>query len=129
MQQLRTLGKKQSEWETHGHGSAGSQQRSSEEELRQPEVAGRASVPLLSDAKHENARRFGSWDDFEEMELHSTLLIDKKGRVYWGRIGGDPFSDTDFIQKQLERMNELVRLEQGESSDPKKTTAAAAQLR
>jgi peroxiredoxin len=64
---------------------------------------------LLSDDDHGNARRFHSYDDFEEIELHSTVLIDKKGRVYWARLGGDPFGDTEFLKKQLERMNELVR--------------------
>ena len=42
------------------------------------------------------------------MELHSTILIDKQGRVYWARFGGEPFSNMDFIAKQLGRMNELV---------------------
>ena len=64
---------------------------------------------LLSDDDHVNARRFHSYDDFEDIELHSTILIDKKGRVYWARFGGDPFSDTDYLVKQLERMNELAR--------------------
>ena len=62
---------------------------------------------LLSDDKYENARRWHSYDDFEEIELHSTILIDKKGRVYWGRFGSDPFSDTDFLVQQIERMNAL----------------------
>jgi peroxiredoxin len=129
MQQLRTLGKKKSEWESMDTvllAVSSALPRKNADSLKSQ---GELPFRLLSDASHENARRFGSWDDFEEMELHSTLLIDKKGRVYWGRIGGDPFSDTDFIQKQLERMNELVRLEEGESPASKKTTAAAAQLR
>ena len=48
----------------------------------------------------------GTYDDFEEMELHSTILIDKQGRVHWARTGGDPFSDVAFLTKQLERMNQ-----------------------
>jgi peroxiredoxin/tetratricopeptide (TPR) repeat protein len=63
---------------------------------------------LLSDPDHANARRFHSYDDFEDIELHSTILIDKKGRVYWARFGGDPFSDMAFLVKQVERMNELA---------------------
>ena len=55
-----------------------------------------------------NARRFRSYDDFEEIELHSTTLIDKEGRVYWARFGGDPFTDLTFLEKQLKRMNESV---------------------
>ncbi len=62
---------------------------------------------ILSDEKYENARRFHSYDDFEDIELHSTILIDTKGRVFWARVGGDPFSDTVFLIKELEHMNEL----------------------
>jgi peroxiredoxin/tetratricopeptide (TPR) repeat protein len=63
------------------------------------------SVQLLSDHDHANARRFTSYDDFEEMELHSTILIDTKGRVHWKRTGGDPFTDLDFLLQSLKRMN------------------------
>jgi peroxiredoxin len=61
---------------------------------------------LLSDATLANAKRFKSYDDFEEMPIHSTLLIDRQGRIHWGRHGGDPFDDVKFLQAQLRRMNE-----------------------
>jgi peroxiredoxin len=64
---------------------------------------------LLSDEKYANARRFHSYDDFEEMELHSTILIDKQGRVRWARNGGEPFGDMAFLTKQLEEMNKETR--------------------
>jgi peroxiredoxin len=67
------------------------------------------SILLLTDTDHVNARRFHSYDDFEDLELHSTSLIDKRGRVYWARYGGEPFSNLDFLSKQLDRMNELVK--------------------
>jgi hypothetical protein len=76
---------------------------------------GELPIRLLSDNHFANAHRFHSYDDFEGMELHSTILIDKKGRVYWARVGGDPFSDTAFLMKQLERMNEAT---ERSSSDP-----------
>ena len=69
---------------------------------------GNLPVELLSDDNHANSHRFQSYDDFEDIELHSTILIDKLGRVYWGRNGGDPFSDMTFLVKQLERMNDSV---------------------
>jgi peroxiredoxin len=63
-------------------------------------------VRVLSDsATHENARRFKSYDDFEDLELHSTILIDKRGRVHWARFGGDPFDDVDFLLGEIKRMN------------------------
>ena len=52
---------------------------------------GSLPIRLLSDQQYDNARRFHSYDDFEEAELHSTILIDRKGRVHWARNGGDPF--------------------------------------
>ncbi len=65
-------------------------------------------VEILSDDNHINAHRFHSYDDFEDMELHSTILIDKMGRVYWARNGGEPFDDMAFLVKQLEAMNASV---------------------
>jgi len=63
-------------------------------------------VRVLSDTStHDNARRFKSYDDFEDLELHSTILVDKKGRVHWGRFGGEPFDDVEFLLAEIKRMN------------------------
>ncbi|MGH9657448.1 MAG: peroxiredoxin family protein, partial [Bryobacteraceae bacterium] len=72
-----------------------------------PNASPQGDVPfrLLADPKLENARRFLSYDDFEEFELHSTILIDKQGRVHWARHGGDPFKDFDFLLKEIRRLN------------------------
>jgi peroxiredoxin/tetratricopeptide (TPR) repeat protein len=75
------------------------------EKNKESEKLGKLGVRLLSDHEHENARRFTSYDDFEEMELHSTTLIDREGRVHWKRTGGDPFMDMDFLLKTLGKMN------------------------
>ena len=61
-------------------------------------------LALRSDAGQREALQ--SYDDFEEMPIHSTLLIDRQGRIHWGRHGGDPFDDVKFLQAQLRRMNE-----------------------
>ncbi|MEI8282878.1 MAG: redoxin domain-containing protein, partial [Armatimonadota bacterium] len=63
-------------------------------------------IKFLSDTNHENARNFSSYDDFEEIELHSTILIDKQGKVRWKRTGGDPFMNIDFLLKELARINQ-----------------------
>jgi peroxiredoxin len=73
--------------------------------LGQPDAKA-LNVRLLSDEKYANARRFKSYDDFEEMPIHSTILIDGQGRVQWARHGGAPFTDLEFLAKQLERINE-----------------------
>lgn len=61
------------------------------------------SIGLLSDVNHTNARRFASYDDMEDMELHSTILIDAQGRVRWKRTGGDPFADVEFLLREIKR--------------------------
>jgi peroxiredoxin len=63
------------------------------------------AIRLLSDANHENARRFKSYDEFEDQELHSTILIDGAGKVRWSRTGGDPFMDVEFLLATLGRVN------------------------
>jgi peroxiredoxin/Flp pilus assembly protein TadD len=66
---------------------------------------GSLAIRLLSDRDHQNARRFASYDDFEEIELHSTILIDAQGRVRWKRTGGDPFTDMEFLMQAVQRVN------------------------
>lgn len=72
---------------------------------RQSLQMGELGMVLLSDSDFANARRFRSYDDFEEMELHSTIFIDRLGRVNWARTGGDPFMDLDFLFAQIDRAN------------------------
>ncbi|MEQ1893547.1 MAG: redoxin domain-containing protein, partial [Planctomycetota bacterium] len=48
----------------------------SPEKNKSSQALGDLGAQLLSDSDHENARRFTSYDDFEELELHSTILID-----------------------------------------------------
>ena len=74
-------------------------------ELKKATALDQVNVKFLSDNVHENARRFSSYDDFEDMELHSTILIDKQGRIHWKRTGGDPFMNIDFMLDQLKRIN------------------------
>lgn len=78
----------------------------SPEKNKESQKLGSLCARLLSDTDHANARRFTSFDDFEDMELHSTILIDSNGRVHWKRTGGDPFTDMEFLLKEVKRMNE-----------------------
>jgi peroxiredoxin/tetratricopeptide (TPR) repeat protein len=105
MRQLHTLGEKKDEWERLNTVVLAVSGASPETNSAGVKAFGDLPFRLLSDDHFANAHRFHSYDDFEEMELHSTILIDKQGRVYWARTGGEPFSDVAFLMKQLERMN------------------------
>ena len=50
---------------------------------------GSPSVQLLADDQFRNARLFKSYDDFEEMPIHSTVLIDKAGVARYVHYGHD----------------------------------------
>jgi peroxiredoxin len=80
---------------------------------------GPLKVRLASDSANANARRFKSYDDFEEMGIHSTILIDREGRVHWASHGGAPFTDYAFLASQLRRMNERAKGERRQSDGSK----------
>jgi peroxiredoxin len=79
----------------------------SPERNRESAKLGRLAIQLLSDRNHEGARKCASYDDFEALELHSTILIDAQGRVRWKRTGGDPFMRLDLLMKELARVNAM----------------------
>jgi peroxiredoxin/tetratricopeptide (TPR) repeat protein len=109
MNQLQSIAAKKSDWDrldTVVLALSGNAPEANREALRTAKLDG---ITLLSDTNHENARRFQSYDDFEDMEIHSTILIDKAGRVHWARTGGEPFTNMEFLLKEAERMNILAR--------------------
>jgi peroxiredoxin len=105
MKQLHEIGNKKEDWERLDTVVLAVSSAASAKNAEGLKEFGDLPVRLLSDDHFANARRFHSYDDFEEAELHSTILIDKRGRVEWARNGGDPFGDMAFLTKQLERMN------------------------
>ncbi len=108
MRQLHEIGNKKADWERLNTVVLAVSSTAPEKNAAGLKAFGDLPVQLLSDSGRENARRFHSYDDFEEMELHSTILIDRNGRVHWARNGGEPFGDMAFLVKQLERMNETA---------------------
>jgi len=67
--------------------------------------SGKIPYTLLSDEDSSNAKRFLAYDDFENMSLHSTVLLDSCGKVYWSRTGGEPFGQWDFLLPEIDRLN------------------------
>ena len=82
--------------------------KDSTEEIAAYEKSGKFEITLLSDPAFANARRFKSYDDFEEIELHSTILIDKQRRVHWASTGGAPFMNFDYLEREIKRLNSGV---------------------
>ena len=108
MKQLRDIAKLGDDWRRLDTVVLAVSPNQPEDNAKQLKTADLRDVTVLSDQDHGNARRFQSYDDFEDMEVHSTILIDKKGRVHWGRTGGEPFGDMAFLTKQVERMNRMA---------------------
>jgi peroxiredoxin len=106
VRQLHAISEKKDEWERLHTVVLAVSSASPESNASGLKAFGDLPLRLLSDDHLVNAHRFHSYDDFEEMELHSTILIDKQGRVHWARTGGEPFGDMAFLVKQLELMNQ-----------------------
>ena len=109
MRQLHDIGNKKDDWERLNAVVVAVSSADPKKNAEGLKEFGSLPIRLLSDDHFTNARRFHSYDDFEEVELHSTILIDKLGRVHWARNGGDPFGDMAFLAKQLGRMNEAAK--------------------
>ncbi len=60
--------------------------------------------PLLSDESLETFKNFRAFDDFENMPLHGTFLIDGQGLVRWQDISFEPFTDTKFLLAESKRL-------------------------
>ncbi|HLK61635.1 MAG TPA: redoxin domain-containing protein [Chthonomonadaceae bacterium] len=60
---------------------------------------------LLTDVKAAAARKYKAYDEFENLDLHCILLINKEGRVWWYRAGSEPFRDVKFLQSEIVRMD------------------------
>jgi peroxiredoxin/outer membrane biosynthesis protein TonB len=62
---------------------------------------------LLTDDKHEAFKAYRAFDDFEDLPLHGTFLIDGQGRLRWQDIGFEPFMDAGFVLGEAKRLLNL----------------------
>ena len=60
--------------------------------------------PLAADPKFEIFKKYRCFDDFENLTLHGTFLIDGDGLVRWQDISYDPFMDADFLLSEAQRL-------------------------
>ncbi|MCH2204243.1 MAG: peroxiredoxin family protein [Lentisphaerales bacterium] len=67
-------------------------------------VNGKFPFPIVSDEKLEIFKKYKCFDDFENMALHGTFLIDSLGYIRWLDISYDPFTKTEFLLKESQRL-------------------------
>jgi peroxiredoxin/tetratricopeptide (TPR) repeat protein len=60
--------------------------------------------PLLADGGLGAFRAYRCYDDFENLPLHGTFLIDGEGLVRWQDISHEPFKDVEFLLKEAQRL-------------------------
>lgn len=63
--------------------------------------------PIVSDAPKAVFKQYTAHDDFENLPLHGTFVLDGKGRMLWSDISADPFMEIDFLIKEATRLLSL----------------------
>ncbi len=61
-------------------------------------------IPLLADPDLNAFKAFRCFDDFENVPLHGTFLIDPDGAIRWQDISAEPFMNVDFLLKESKRL-------------------------
>ncbi|HQU42793.1 MAG TPA: redoxin domain-containing protein, partial [Pirellulales bacterium] len=64
-------------------------------------------IKLLSDAGLGVFKSYRAFDDFENLPLHATFLIDKEGLVRWQDISYEPFTNAKFLLDEAKRLLSL----------------------
>jgi peroxiredoxin len=69
-------------------------------------ASGKAKFPFLmvADAKLDAFQSYRAYDNFEQIALHGTFVIDAKGFVRWHDEGSEPFMDVGFVLGESKRL-------------------------
>jgi peroxiredoxin len=78
-------------------------------DLKQNKAGINFPMPILADPKLSLFKAYRAHDDFEDIPLHGTFLIDAKGLIRFQRISAEPFLDVDFIKKETARVSKLLK--------------------
>lgn len=65
--------------------------------------------PLLADPELRAFRAWRCHDDFEDLPLHGTFLVDGDGLVRWQDISFEPFLELDWLLQESRRLLSLPR--------------------
>jgi peroxiredoxin len=66
--------------------------------------AERMMFPMLADPKLQAFKAWRCHDDFENMPLHGTFLVDSRGKVRWQDISYEPFTKLDWLLQESARL-------------------------
>ena len=61
-------------------------------------------IPLVSNEDLSIFKQYRCFDDFENLPLHGTFLIDADGLVRWQDISYEPFTDAKFLLEESKRL-------------------------
>jgi peroxiredoxin len=59
---------------------------------------------LAADPDKNVFKSYRAYDDFENMPLHATFLIDARGEVRWQDVSAEPFTDAAFLLEEAKRL-------------------------
>lgn len=60
--------------------------------------------PLLADPELTAFKAWRCYDDFEDMPLHGSFLVDATGRIRWQDISFEPFTEIDWLLAECRRL-------------------------
>ena len=64
-------------------------------------------IRLVANHQLDVFKKYRAYDDFEEMPLHGTFLIDGQGMIRWHDISYEPFLEVDFLLAETKRLLSL----------------------
>jgi peroxiredoxin len=72
--------------------------------MEKSKEGGAFPFPIVSDEGLETFKQYRAFDDFENMPLHGSFLMDAEGLVRWQDISYEPFQDVDFLLREARRL-------------------------
>lgn len=68
----------------------------------------RLPFPLLANPGLRTFKDWHCYDDFEQMTLHGTFLVDGKGKIRWQDISYEPFMEIEWLLGEADRLLQLA---------------------
>ena len=66
---------------------------------------GEFPFPLVANPELDVFKAYRAYDDFEDLALHGTYLVDEKGSILWHDISYEPFMEPEFVISEWLRLS------------------------